>query len=119
MGLPGQRTATALSLSYYALKDRLEERKAGDTKPTGASATFVELPMPAAPEPNACTIELRDSVGTQPTLRFENANAVDVAAVASVNQGILLGFAAASDPTSTRGSHHRAYRSRTTAVRSG
>jgi len=75
------RTSTALSLSYYALKDRLEERKASDTKPTGASATFVEVPMPASPEPNACTIELRDSAGTQLTLRFENVNAIDVAAM--------------------------------------
>ena len=78
--LPG--TATALSLSYYALKDRLEERKASDHESRRKRRLrFVELPMPAAPEPNACTIELRDSAGTQLTLRFENANAVDVAAM--------------------------------------
>ena len=75
------RTSTALSLSYYALKDRLEDRQASETKLARASSAFVEVPMPTTPESNACTIELKDSAGTQLTLRFENANAVDVAAM--------------------------------------
>ena len=72
------RTSSSLRLDYYALKERLEERENRDTESTEA---FVEVPMPVAAESTACTIELRDSTGTQLTLRFENANGVDVAAL--------------------------------------
>ena len=75
------RTSTSLRLGYYALKERLEEREEGDIKKTGHGDAFVELPMPAVAESTACSIELRDAAGTQLTLRFEDANVVDVAAI--------------------------------------
>jgi hypothetical protein len=73
------RTATALKLGYYDLKNHLAERSAPQS--ALAPAAFVELT--AAPFGNACecTIELEKCDGSRMRIELKGASAPDLAAV--------------------------------------
>lgn len=69
------RTARALSLDYYSLKQRVD-----DAGGEGA-AQFIELPAPAMPTSNGCVIELEDARGARMRIELGAVSARDVLAL--------------------------------------
>jgi len=97
------RTAKALRVGYYALKERVEEKAAAarDVPEGGAAATFLEVAPAAdhgrsAPTMQAwcpvgartvpaggceCTLELEDAAGAKMRVHLKGAQAPDLAAL--------------------------------------
>ena len=73
------RTATVLSLDYYALK-----RRATDQSAEVVSDSFVELPSISVPSCHAaseCIIELEDGAGASMRMHFKGADVADIVGV--------------------------------------
>jgi len=96
------RTAQALPVDYYSLKERMEQHSVADGRPAlggadtlltwpagpagesrklGATNTFVELP-PSLPASGCdCTLELEDADGSRMRLHLKTAAPPDLAAL--------------------------------------
>ncbi len=79
------RTARALGVNYYALKDRVEQESAAEadapeeTNEDGPAATFIEL-APLAPTGSCqCTLELENADGAKMRVHFQGQQAPDLA----------------------------------------
>jgi hypothetical protein len=66
------RTARALSLDYYYLKQRVGDASSKTT------SQFIELPSPPMSAMNACVIELEDARGSRMRLELKGPSAPDV-----------------------------------------
>ena len=80
------RTAKALGLDYYSLKERAEAPTAqGDSSSSEASAdgvaTFWELPPPAVSSTSECLLELEDADGAKMRVHLKGVPAPDLAAL--------------------------------------
>jgi hypothetical protein len=84
------RTAKALRVDYYALKERVEQNavSAGAQRDPAATASnmvaeaeFLELPAAAWPGSGECTLELEDAVGAKLRVRLKGFAAPDLAAL--------------------------------------
>jgi hypothetical protein len=82
------RTARALRLDYYSLKDRVEQHSAASPAETADGAAFLELPPPAVggfvPVPVGrceCTLELEDAGGTKMRVSLKGVPTPDLAAL--------------------------------------
>ena len=103
------RTAKALRLDYYSLKERVEQTRAatvgkvpakrraitaskvaakkraataGKTRAGVAGATFLELPAPAWSGCGECTLELEDAGGAKMRVHLKGVEAPDLTALA-------------------------------------
>jgi hypothetical protein len=82
------RTAIALKLGYYTLKERMEQ--SGSTRERWPAAavrpTFVELPsvqaMPALGAPRACVVEFEKAGGSRMRIALPGADIPDLVALA-------------------------------------
>ena len=71
------RTASALKLDYYSLKDRVAARS-GDSN--SMAPAFVELsPTPLAPSTAECVIELEDGFGARMRVHLRGCEVPDLA----------------------------------------
>lgn len=77
------RTAEALRVDYYSLKERVEEYAAfpSDAPGEGGKATFVELPAPVQPGAAECILELEDPGGAKMRVHLKGVEAPDLAAL--------------------------------------
>ena len=77
------RTARALRLDYYSLKERLEPHAATDPKSAAgdAAGAFLELAGPSAVGPCACTVEWEDQAGAKMRLSLQGITTPDLAAL--------------------------------------
>ena len=84
------RTARALRVDYYALKERVEQNaviagvQQGPAATAGkmaAEAEFLELPAAAWPGSGECTLELEDAVGAKLRVHLKGFAAPDLAAL--------------------------------------
>ncbi len=79
------KTALALGLDYYALRERVLGEPRPSAAPAESSGGFVEIPLPALPVPASsppCVLELEDGQGATLRLQF--------AALASEELGALV-----------------------------
>ena len=73
------RTAKALRVDYYSLKERLEQSSAGTQ---GLSpANFLELSPPAPASLGECTVEWKDAAGSTMRVHLKGFPAPDLAAL--------------------------------------
>jgi len=78
------RTAKALRVDYYALKERVEGQAAtgaSNAPQRGAGATFLELPPPARTGSCECTLEFEDANGAKMRVRLEGVETPDLTAL--------------------------------------
>jgi hypothetical protein len=84
------RTAKALRVDYYALKERVEQNAisagaqqaaAATASKVAAEAEFLELPTAAWPGSGECTLELEDAVGGKLRVHLKGFAAPDLAAL--------------------------------------
>jgi hypothetical protein len=77
------RTATALGVGYYGLKERVEQASAGASRrpEEGGVARFVELAPPAAVGWGECTVEWEDVAGAKLRVSWRGFSASDLAAL--------------------------------------
>ncbi len=78
------RTARALRLDYYSLKERVEATPAAtasNASPRTASAAFLELPSPAWAGACECTLELEDVGGSTMRVHLKGIAPPDLAAL--------------------------------------
>jgi hypothetical protein len=84
------RTAKALRVDYYALKERVEQNavSAGAQRDPAATASkmvaeaeFLELPAAAWPDSGECTLELEDAGGAKLRVHLKGFAAPDLAAL--------------------------------------
>jgi hypothetical protein len=84
------RTAKALRVDYYALKERVEQNaiSAGAQQAAAATASkavaqaeFLELPTAAWPGSGECTLELEDAGGAKLRVHLKGFAAPDLAAL--------------------------------------
>jgi len=77
------RTAKALRLNYYALKERVEQQSTAVPNPVeqAATARFLELPHPAPVVPCECTLELEDAGGAKMRVYLKGVGTPDLAAL--------------------------------------
>jgi hypothetical protein len=88
------RTAKALRVDYYALKERVEgataaiagtQREPAGTAGKAAAAVagtrFLELPVAAWPGSGECTLELEDAVGAKLRIHLKGFETPDLAAL--------------------------------------
>lgn len=87
------RTAKALSLDYYALKQRVEGDPADNGRGEGPSATaaaqapaatFVELPTPPWANSGECILELESPGGAKMRVHLKGFPAPDLAALSRI-----------------------------------
>jgi len=71
------RTATALGLDYYSLKERSE---AGVSEPQSSGPAFVELPSPVLVG-KQCVVELDNGAGASMRVQLVGYDAADVEAL--------------------------------------
>ena len=82
------RTARALRVNYYTLKERAENEASSASEPNEATApTFVELAAPAAASTCECILELENVVGTRMRIQLRAIEVPDLAALARSFQG--------------------------------
>jgi hypothetical protein len=77
------RTAKALHLDYYSLKERVEQQStaAADPAERAVAATFLELAPPASVGPCQCMLELEDTAGAKMRVHLTNITTPDLAAL--------------------------------------
>ena len=78
------RTAKALRLGYYSLKERIEQQaSAAPDLPERAATTFLEVAAPAAVPvaSGECTVELENVAGMKMRVRLKGSTWADWAAV--------------------------------------
>ena len=77
------RTARALRVDYYSLKERVEsEASSSGVSKKNTSSTFVELAVPAIASTCECLLELEDEAGAKMRIRLKGIEAPDLAALA-------------------------------------
>ena len=77
------KTARALSLKYYSLKNHLEATATDELKPAEARREFLELlPDPVTSPFIDCMIELEDGSGTTMRMHIKGAGIADLASFA-------------------------------------
>ena len=69
------RTARALKLDYYSLKQRMDQQPA-ETAP----AAFFELPSPPVVQANECIIEFEDGAGASMRMHLKGSELPDLLA---------------------------------------
>ena len=73
------RTAKALKVAYYSLKERVEQEPAGTAElPQG---TFLELPPPSMTSLGECTVEWEDAAGSKMRVYLKGFHAPDLTAL--------------------------------------
>lgn len=73
------RTAKALRVDYYSLKERVEQESAGAAElPRG---TFLELSPPSTTSRGECTVEWEDAAGSKMRVQMKGFHAPDLAAL--------------------------------------
>ena len=76
------RTAKALRLHYYTLKERVEKQDAAtDSSDMESQVTFLELGVPSAASSAECTLELENAAGTKMRVHLKNIEAPDLVAL--------------------------------------
>ena len=76
------RTARALRLDYYSLKERAEDEASSASKTHGdATPTFLELATPVTASTCECILELEDMSGAKMRIRLKSVEAPDLAAL--------------------------------------
>jgi hypothetical protein len=76
------RTARALRVGYYSLKDRVEQESPACGLPgEGAVATFLQLSAPASAGSCECIWELEDAGGSKMRIHLKGFEAPDLAAI--------------------------------------
>jgi hypothetical protein len=77
------RTARALRVDYYSLKERVEKACSSAGLPEGGvgAATFLELAPPSQTGPGECTLELEDADGAKMRIHLKGFAAPDMAAL--------------------------------------
>jgi hypothetical protein len=76
------RTAQALRVDYYSLKERVEsEASSSRASKKEPSATFVELAAPALASTCECLLELEDVAGAKMRIHLKGVEAPDLAAL--------------------------------------
>ena len=77
------RTARALGVGYYALKDRVEKETSASTaySPPGNEATFVELAVPSPAGRGECLLEWEDASGAKMRVHLQGVAAPDLVAL--------------------------------------
>ena len=77
------RTARALRVDYYSLKERVEQQcaTAPALRKVGTVATFLELAPPSQAGLGECTVELEDAVGAKMRVHLKGFEAPDLAAL--------------------------------------
>ena len=84
------RTAQALRLDYYSLKERMEEASpSGEASQEGTTAAFLELGTPTAASSCECVLELEDDSGARMRGQLKGVNAPDLAALSRSFRGPL------------------------------
>ena len=73
------RTARALRVDYYSLKERVAQPSAGVLElPQG---TFLELPPPSTASLGECTVEWEDAAGSKMRVHLKGFHAPDLVAL--------------------------------------
>lgn len=76
------RTARALRVDYYSLKERVEsEVSSSDVSKRNTSPIFVELAAPATASTCECLLELEDVSGAKMRIEFKGVEVPDLAAL--------------------------------------
>ncbi len=76
------RTARALRVDYYSLKERVEsESSSSGVSKRNTSSTFVELAAPAIASTCECLLELEDVAGAKMRIHLKGVEAPDLAAL--------------------------------------
>ena len=83
------RTARALRVDYYSLKERVEgEASSSGVSKKNTSSTFVELAVPAIASTCECLLELEDVVGAKMRVHLKSVEAPDLAALSRSFWGV-------------------------------
>jgi hypothetical protein len=77
------RTAKALRLHYYALKERVDKQaaSAADYSDREGEATFLELAVPSGAASGECILELDSADGTRKRIHLKGVDVPDVVAL--------------------------------------
>ena len=76
------RTARALRVDYYSLKERVEsEASSSSASERSTSSTFVELTAPAIASTCECLVELEDVAGAKMRIHLKGVEVPDLAAL--------------------------------------
>ena len=76
------RTARALGVDYYSLKERAENEAFPASETNGeATPTFLQLATPATASRCECILELEDVGGAKMRVELKNVDAPDLAAL--------------------------------------
>ena len=76
------RTAQALRVNYYSLKERVESEPSSSRRSQkNTAATFVELTAPAIASTCECLLELEDVAGAKMRIHLKGVEAPDLAAL--------------------------------------
>jgi len=77
------RTAKALSLDYYSLKERLDRQVGSSASKAGTApeGPFVEVTPSMLAYPQECVIELESASGSKMRISVKGGDAVDLVAV--------------------------------------
>ena len=77
------RTAKALRLGYYSLKERVEGEAAAkaETPPAVSKATFLELPLPSPTVAGECLLEWEDMAGAKMRVHLKGVAVPDLVAL--------------------------------------
>jgi hypothetical protein len=77
------RTAKALRLDYYALKERVDKQatSAADYSDTEGKATFLELAVPSGGAWAECILELDSADGTRKRIHLKGVEVPDLIAL--------------------------------------
>ena len=83
------RTARALRLDYYSLKERMEEESSsGEASREGTTAAFLELACPTSASTCECVLELEDDSGVKMRVHLKGVDAPDLAALSRSFRGV-------------------------------
>jgi hypothetical protein len=76
------RTARALRIDYYSLKERVEsEASSSGVSTRNTSSTFVELAAPAISSTCECLLELEDVAGAKMRIELKGVEVPDLVAL--------------------------------------
>jgi hypothetical protein len=76
------RTAQALRIDYYSLKERVEKKPSSSRRcQKNTAATFVELAAPAIASSCECLLELEDVAGAKMRIHLKGGEAPDLTAL--------------------------------------